>query len=483
MRRAPFRLAAPVVLALLAIPTYASGSAAVLASGSVPANTCPRPAYGARFYAPPVRGARKTVALTFDDGPGPSTMDIVHILEKARVRATFFNIGDEEAERPSDVVAEEEAGLLVADHTWSHPDLTGLSRAAQESQIERVAAEQRALVGTDPCVLRPPYGDYDATTLDIAKRLNMAVWMWSVDTEDWKADGSGSSYWVRRIIHLAESEGGALTHPIVLMHNQAIPMPATVAALPVIINFFKRRGYVFVDALGRAGPPEGCGSGPPPHPGAALLAGGRELAPGAALPTPGGQYRLVMQRDGNLVVYTGHEVVWQSATNGHKGAHAVMKRDGEFAVVTPGGREVFSTGTTGRTGAYLALQRDGNVVVRTRHSVWWSSRSWNSSLPPGGTLRSGWYLLSPGSSCRLTMSPAGDLVLTSSRGAPLWRSGGASHGDEAVLQRDGTLVVEDARGRTVWSSASRYDAGARLYVSRDGTAFLESRDGVVHWFR
>ena len=77
----------------------------------------------------------------------------------------------------------------------------------------------------------------------------MAVWMWSVDTQDWMARGSGSSYWVRRIIRLAEYEGGRLRHPVVLMHNQPAGNPATVTALPVIIRFFRSHGYRFV-ALG-----------------------------------------------------------------------------------------------------------------------------------------------------------------------------------------------------------------------------------------
>ena len=62
--------------------------------------------------------------------------------------------------------------------------------------------------------------------------------MWSVDTEDWKADGSSSSYWVNRIISLAESEGGMQTHPVILMHNAPSGDPATVLALPTIIRYF-----------------------------------------------------------------------------------------------------------------------------------------------------------------------------------------------------------------------------------------------------
>jgi len=75
----------------------------------------------------------------------------------------------------------------------------------------------------------------------------MAVWLWSVDTEDWEANGSAAPYWVNRIIRLAEEEGGVLRHPVVLMHNQPTGNPATALALPTIIRFFRSRGYRFVE--------------------------------------------------------------------------------------------------------------------------------------------------------------------------------------------------------------------------------------------
>jgi peptidoglycan/xylan/chitin deacetylase (PgdA/CDA1 family) len=74
----------------------------------------------------------------------------------------------------------------------------------------------------------------------------MGVWLWSAGTQDWMTADSGSAYWVHRIIRFAEAEGGALRHPIVLMHNQPAGNPATVAALPVIIRFFRSHGYRFV---------------------------------------------------------------------------------------------------------------------------------------------------------------------------------------------------------------------------------------------
>ena len=58
--------------------------------------------------------------------------------------------------------------------------------------MDRASTEQISLVGSAPCVFRPPYGSYNSTTLSLAQARNMSVWNWSVDTEDWKAAGSGS---------------------------------------------------------------------------------------------------------------------------------------------------------------------------------------------------------------------------------------------------------------------------------------------------
>ena len=210
---------------------------------SAAAARCPAASYGARSYAP---GGAKTVALTFDDGPGQSTAAILAILARYRVPATFFNIGVNMAAWPSLVRAEVKGGYAMGNHTWDHPDLDDLTTAQQAAELDEVIAEQRSITGTVPCAFRPPYGDYDPTTLRLAQQRRMGVWLWSVDTQDWMADGSGSAYWVNRVIRLAEQEGGALRHPIVLMYNQPAGNPATVSALPAIIQFFRAHGYRFV---------------------------------------------------------------------------------------------------------------------------------------------------------------------------------------------------------------------------------------------
>ena len=204
---------------------------------------CRRAAYGPKFYAP---GSGKTVALTFDDGPGKSTWSILQILRKYRVPATFFNLGINAAARPHLLSHELARGFVLGNHTWDHDDLVSLSASRQAREMDEMSAEQQRITATMPCVFRPPYGAYNRTTLRLAQERRMRVWLWSVDTEDWKAGGSGATRWVDRIIGLAEAEGIRLRNPVVLMHNQPIGNPATVSALPTIIRFFQRHHYHFV---------------------------------------------------------------------------------------------------------------------------------------------------------------------------------------------------------------------------------------------
>jgi hypothetical protein len=157
------------------------------------------------------------------------------------------------AARPALVRQEAGVGYQLANHTWDHATMTSLPASAQAAEMDRATAEQVSLTGVQPCAFRPPGGSYNATTLSLAQQRRMVFWTWSVDTEDWKAYGSSSSYWVNRIISLAEKQGGVLAHPVVLLHNQPAGNPATVLALPAIIRYFRGHGYTLVDLLGRTG--------------------------------------------------------------------------------------------------------------------------------------------------------------------------------------------------------------------------------------
>lgn len=212
---------------------------------------CPTAQSGVHYNAP---GSGRTVALTFDDGPGRSTGRILRELVDAHVTATFFNLGVHEVAAPGTVRAEHADGFALAGHTWDHQDLTLLGAGGQAREIDRERRAQAAITGAYPCLFRPPFGNFNATTLKLAQERGMRVWYWSVDPEDWKAAGSDDPYWVDRIVSRAEA-GGAQQHPVILLHNQTGGNPATVAALPAIIKYYRARGYAFVDLYGHTGHP------------------------------------------------------------------------------------------------------------------------------------------------------------------------------------------------------------------------------------
>src|SRR6476661_390180 len=142
-------------------------SAAAVASG------CPAAPSGVNHFAP---GSGKTVALTFDDGPGANTDAVMAILEDAGVAATFFNIGVNQAVKPSTVSGERTQGFLIGNHSWDHPDMATLSASAQAAEIDKASAEQASITGVAPCFFRPPYGSYNSTTLALAQARNLSVW-------------------------------------------------------------------------------------------------------------------------------------------------------------------------------------------------------------------------------------------------------------------------------------------------------------------
>ena len=95
---------------------------------------CRRAAYGPKFYAP---GSGKTVALTFDDGPGKSTWSILQILRKYRVPATFFNLGENAAARPHLLKHELASGYVLGNHTWDHATWSTCRRPGRRARWTR----------------------------------------------------------------------------------------------------------------------------------------------------------------------------------------------------------------------------------------------------------------------------------------------------------------------------------------------------------
>jgi peptidoglycan-N-acetylglucosamine deacetylase len=180
----------------------------------------------------------RSVALTFDDGPGPQTAAILDALAAGHAHATFFTLGGRMTGHDALLRRIVANGSEIGDHTWSHADLARLGRAGQRAEIRSQAflTERGGL--PRPHLLRPPYGSYDRLTRSIATRERMLIVLWSDDPQDYEMTSVRA---LRRAVLQAAQPGA-----IVLLHDGPGPRETTSRALPGIIRALHRRGYRLV---------------------------------------------------------------------------------------------------------------------------------------------------------------------------------------------------------------------------------------------
>jgi peptidoglycan/xylan/chitin deacetylase (PgdA/CDA1 family) len=129
-----------------------------------------------------VETAQRLIALSFDDGPGPQTPEIVELLEAHGCRGTFFVLG-ESVEGREDILARTIAGgHEIGNHTHSHPHAL---QCTDDELAHDIARCQRVLNGT-PVLFRPPYGEDPLRASRIAGERGLPTTaLWSVDPSDW----------------------------------------------------------------------------------------------------------------------------------------------------------------------------------------------------------------------------------------------------------------------------------------------------------
>lgn len=176
---------------------------------------------------------KKVVALTFDDGPNPSTTtQALDTLAKYNVKATFFILGKNIAGNEDLLKRMKSEGHVVGNHSWDHPVLSKLSLEDAKKQITDTEDSLTKVLGSSSKLMRPPYG---SITDDIRNSLDLSFIMWNVDSLDWKSKNESAI--------LTEIQHQVRNGSIVLMHDIH---GATVNALPKIIEYLKEEGYTFV---------------------------------------------------------------------------------------------------------------------------------------------------------------------------------------------------------------------------------------------
>lgn len=182
--------------------------------------------------------SEKKIALSFDAAWGnEDTADILEILAKHNVRATFFMTGGWVENYPEDVKAIAAAGHDLGNHSENHKEMSKLTGSEIEEELMSVHNRVKELTGKDMCLFRPPYGDYDNDVIKTAASLNYYTIQWSVDSLDWKNYGIDSI--IKTVCEHKNMGNGA----IILCHNGA---KYTSQALDTMLTRLKEEGYELV---------------------------------------------------------------------------------------------------------------------------------------------------------------------------------------------------------------------------------------------
>lgn len=178
----------------------------------------------------------KVCSLTFDAAWGnEDTQQLIDILGKYDIKATFFVVGDWVEQFPESVKALHDAGHEVMNHSDDHPYFTKLSVDEMRAQLEACNDKIQAITGVRPELFRPPYGDYNDQVISTVRACGMYAIQWDVDSLDWKNPTPEEIS--QRVLERVRPGS------ILLFHNAAENTPA---ALPTVIEGLLQKGYTMV---------------------------------------------------------------------------------------------------------------------------------------------------------------------------------------------------------------------------------------------
>jgi len=174
---------------------------------------------------------KNVAALTFDDGPSVHTDRLLDYLAHYNAKATFFPTANRLALYPNIAARIVEDGHEIANHTWSHPDLTRLNDEQIRRQITRADTELALYSEEDVFVFRPPFGSFNQRVINAVGRSPV---LWDLDTSDWLSRSPSS---------IAQRASQAQPGDVILFHDLH---RTTVDAIPETLELLKARGFSFV---------------------------------------------------------------------------------------------------------------------------------------------------------------------------------------------------------------------------------------------
>ena len=178
----------------------------------------------------------KVLSISFDAAWGnEDTQQLIDILGKYNIKATFFVVGGWADKYPESVKALHDAGHEVMSHSDSHAHFNSLSTDEIIADLNACGDKIEAVTGVRPTLFRCPYGEYDDHVINAVRSLGLEPIQWDVDSLDWKDLPAGEI--TERVVSRVQPGS------IVLFHNAALHTPE---ALPAILETLLQEGYTFV---------------------------------------------------------------------------------------------------------------------------------------------------------------------------------------------------------------------------------------------
>lgn len=172
------------------------------------------------------------IALTFDDGPGKRTGELLDQLEKYGARATFFMLGQKVSSYKEEVKRMKAIGCELGNHSYDHADLSKVSEEKVKKEIEDTNSRIRDIVGEGATVMRPPYGAISKT---LKENVGMPMILWNIDTLDWKTRNAKKT--IDSVMDNVKDGDVILIHDI---HTESVD--AAIALIPKLLD----EGYQLV---------------------------------------------------------------------------------------------------------------------------------------------------------------------------------------------------------------------------------------------
>jgi len=176
------------------------------------------------------------ISLTFDCAWGNSNTDeLLTLLKKENVKATFFVTGEFCDKYPEDVLKMFKAGHEIQNHSDKHPHIAGININELINDTREAGRKIRMITDVQPTLYRGPYGEYDNNSIFTVEGMGYKYVQWSVDSLDWQEPDAKTM--TKKVLAAAKSGS------ILLFHND---LANTTEALPEIIAGLKQKGFDMV---------------------------------------------------------------------------------------------------------------------------------------------------------------------------------------------------------------------------------------------